>query len=169
MPFYFIFTHRVQYPLFSAAIVVETADIPIISCNPGFSSSLLPAWGCQNTSRANRSTQMVWFNSFSKLYQSHRRNKKKKKACDRRSRNTVNWYCCLVSWFVCEFALCSQIPRLFPCSSDRNNSTSSSEEREVNQEEPGWNGVVAASSWAGFAPAPASPTTNNILCTELRL
>lgn len=91
---------------------------------------------------------MVWLKkekssyNFSKLYQSlmvclvHRKlletQEEKQKACNSRSVNTLNWYCCqVVGWFVCEslhFA-----PRLFPSTSDRNNCTSSSEE-EVNQQ-----------------------------------
>lgn len=149
-----------------SAIVVETTDSLIISCDPGFSSSLLPGmWGCMNTFRVNNITQMVWFKkeksfcNFSKLYQSlmvwllHRKlletQEEKQKACDRRSVNTLNWCCCkVVGWFVCEslhFA-----PRLLPSSSDRNNCTSSSEE-EVNQqwEETGleWRGGWLVLGW----------------------
>lgn len=43
----------VPHALFSVAILVETTDSLIISCNPAFSSSLLPEWGCRNASRAN--------------------------------------------------------------------------------------------------------------------
>lgn len=99
----------------------ETTDSPIISCNPGFSSSLLAAWGCRTPPEQTASHRWSDLRKrrapiiFLSCINHRGGTKKKKKSCDKRSMNTVNWYCCQVGWLVGWIVrVCTLLPDCFP-------------------------------------------------------